>query len=353
MADNTSTNMSTTHAVESTPAAVTTPAPSVVGPLINQQVYLWFTVAVFVIGLGGNIIVVVAFMIFKKLRSLGSVFIVNTAVSDILVGLLGDLFIIVGIATHGEYLINNKPLCDMSSFLCASVCIVSVWSIAAASFNGYIRVCHHLAYAKIYTPATVGLMLLGIWSAGILILLPTLFGWGSHYYDPVLMFCIPSSTSSVSYTFFMVFTGWGIPLVVIVFSFTRIILTVRASSKNLKKGEKGVSKGEMAVIRSVMVIAVYFFAAYLFLLIILLMGDNYGGSAASIVFAVVLAHTHCSFTGILYAMTNKRYRTSYKRMFYFCWHRGKVGVELTTSSGSSGGGMSSTVSGAVTGVTNA
>ena len=114
----------------------------------------------------------------------------------------------------------------------------------------------------------------------------------------------------------------------------------------------GISKGEMQVIRSVMVIAVYFFAAYGFLLVILLMGDNYGGSDASIIFAVVLAHTHCSFTGILYAATNKRYRDSYRRMFYFCWHRGKVGVELTTSSGSSGSGAP-TVSQAVTSQTNA
>ncbi len=108
----------------------------------------------------------------------------------------------------------------------------------------------------------------------------------------------------------------------------------------------------MRVIRSVLVIAVYFFAAYGFLLIILLMGDNYGGSAASIVFAVVLAHTHCSFTGILYAMTNKRYRDAYRRMFYFCLYRGKVGVELTTSSSGSSG-VPSTVSGVVTTTTNA
>ena len=114
----------------------------------------------------------------------------------------------------------------------------------------------------------------------------------------------------------------------------------------------GISKGEMQVIRSVMVIAVYFFAAYGFLLIILLMGDNYSGSDVSIIFAVVLAHTHCSFTGILYAATNKRYRDSYRRMFYFCWRRGKVGVELPTSSGSSGSGPS-TVSGAVTSQTKA
>ncbi len=244
MADNSSANMPLSHAVES-PSAAGTPKPVSVGSPVNQQIYLWFTVAVFVIGICGNIIVVIAFMLFKKLRSLGSVFIVNTAASDICVGLLGDLFIIVGIATKGEYLINNDSLCVMSSFLCASVCIVSVWSIAAASFNGYVRVCHHLTYSKIYNSATVTLMLVAIWAAGILILLPTVFGWGSHYYDPVLMFCIPSSTSSVSYTYFMVFTGWGLPFVVIAYSFTRIIWTVRTSSKNLKKDEKGKHDGTM------------------------------------------------------------------------------------------------------------
>ena len=208
-------------------------------PAINQQVYLWFTVIVLIIGFGGNILVLVAFGLYKKLRSLGSIFIVNTAASDICVGVLGDLFIVVGIATGGDYLVNNENLCVLSSYFCAAVCIVSVWSIAAAAFNGYVRVCHHQVYSKIYTPVSVGIMLVAIWAAGILILLPTLFGWGGHYYDPVLMFCIPSNTASMSYTYFFVFTGWICPLIVIVYSFARIIMTVRTSSQNLKKDKKG------------------------------------------------------------------------------------------------------------------
>ena len=230
----------TTHPIETiTENVLSSPfQQEAVGSPTNQQIYFWFTVVIFVIGLAGNVIVIIAFILFKKLRSLGSVFIVNTATSDICVGLLGDLFIIVGIATKGEYLLNNESLCFMSSYLCASVCIVSIWSIAAASFNGYVKVCHHLWYSKIYTPATVFIMLVAIWAVGIFVLLPTVFGLGGHSFDPVLMFCIPSSTASVSYTYFMVFTGWGIPLILIVYSFTRIILTVRASSKKLKKDRK-------------------------------------------------------------------------------------------------------------------
>ncbi|XP_072038496.1 violet-sensitive opsin-like [Amphiura filiformis] len=304
-------------------------------PSVNHTIYLWFTIVLFFIGLFGNIMIIMAYILYKKLRSHATTFVVNTAVADICVGVLGDIFIIIGIATNGEYLNpdvpgNTKTLCVFSSYLCASVCIVSVWSIAAASFNGYVRVCHTASYNKIFNHVTMPIMICSLWAAGILILLPTLVGWGAHHYDGVLKFCIPTATASVSYTYFMVFLGWGIPLVVILYSFGRIIWTVRASSKIMKrhstrnKSAKGSVKdksgskkprADMALIRSVAIIAFYFFAAYGFLLIILLMGDNYLGGAPSVVFAVVLAHTHCTFSGILFAGTNQRFRDAYGNMF--------------------------------------
>ena len=107
----------------------------------------------------------------------------------------------------------------------------------------------------------------------------------------------------------------------------------------------------MRLIRSVMVIAGYYLTASTYFGIIFLMGEHYNVESMprSYVFANLLSHTHCTFSGILYAMTNKRYRDAYKKMFYFCWSRGKVGVELTTTSGDSS--STRTVSGAVTSVT--
>ena len=224
---------------------------------VNHTVYLWFTIILFLIGLFGNLLIILAYILYKKLRSHSTTFVVNTAVADICVGVLGDVFIIVGVATSGSYLINNRTLCVFSSYLCASVCIVSVWSISMASFNSYVRVCHTSSYDKIFNRTTMPIMLIMLWVIGVLVLLPTLFGWGDHYYDPVLMFCIPSSTHSWTYTYFMVFMGWGIPLVVILYSFGRIIWTVRSSSRIMRrhstinttkkkssKGESVKSKGE-------------------------------------------------------------------------------------------------------------
>lgn len=72
-----------------------------------------------------------------------------------------------------------------------------------------------------------------IWCVSIALACPPLFGWGVYGYLPRQSFCFCEWTSSVSYTFFMVFTCFGIPFVSMSICYIRILKEVRASRRRI------------------------------------------------------------------------------------------------------------------------
>ena len=88
---------------------------------INTAVYLSFLILLFILGLCGNSLTLLAVKYEPQLRRYSYAFTVNSAVSDCAVLILADVFIITGIATDGNYLKQIPILCDLSSFLFVGV----------------------------------------------------------------------------------------------------------------------------------------------------------------------------------------------------------------------------------------
>ena len=141
--------------------------------------YLVFTILVAVLGVFGNLLVLGALIVDKKLHVLNNVFLANLAVADLFVAGVIHPFLAVGILggkDHPFYHMDDRQityLCEFLASFCIMSCSVSVLSIGAVAVNRYVYICHNQIYRKIYTPCTVPLMIVGIWLVGALIDLPT------------------------------------------------------------------------------------------------------------------------------------------------------------------------------------
>ena len=304
---------------------------------INTAVYLSFIILLFTLGLCGNSLILLAVKYEPQLRRYGYAFTVNSAVSDCAVLILADVFIITGIATDGNYLKQNSILCDLSSSICLSVCICSIWSHAAGSFHSYVRVCHRLQYHKIFNRNVVFSIIIFLWIGSQLVVLPTLLGWGGHTYKYFLGYCIPDHLISNSYTLFFLSVGIFLPLLISSFSFMRIACDVFMSRRRVHRRVSHrdswvetrrpsqlpipprLNTHDTYLIRSFFFITLYLFSAWIFLVIIMMYGDTKSFTPTQIVVAVTLAHTHCSVNGVLYAMTNKYFRKAYADILSSCF----------------------------------
>jgi len=127
-----------------------------------------------VVTIAGNTLVIAAFAIDRKLRSFGNYFILNLAVSDVIVGML--------IAVYAPYALSGcwrltRTGCLVFLLLDYVVPLASAWNMALISLDRYWSVAHAVEYRVRQTVSrTVALMAVP-WTAGVVWYGPTVLFW--------------------------------------------------------------------------------------------------------------------------------------------------------------------------------
>ena len=295
------------------------------------QFYLAYSIFFLLFGLCSNLLILYVVKKNKKLHNLGSAFICNLAISDLSVLFLGDGFTLVGILTQGKILIDNPSLCIWSSCFCLVACFCSFWNIAGASLHTYLHVCHRFVYLKQVNATKIAFAIACIWIGCVLLLAPSVFGWGAHVYDPKVMFCVFEYTFYAPYTLSLVVFGIVLPLALVACAYVGIAKRVTESRNKLRCRLKEISPGfiarfphlctpginqvEKRLIRSLKYIAVYVGVTWLFLMVMWIMGDKKTWNINEAVPAALLAHSHCGINAVLYIATNKHVRIEVKNIF--------------------------------------
>ena len=121
---------------------------------VKNIVYLLITVVVALTGTIGNLLVIGALMVHKRLRVLSNVFIGNLAVADLHVTAIVNPSIITAVLRPNIF-IKYPVLCEVLAVICLVTCLCSLWSMCAISLNRYIAICHRVSYPRIYNRVTV------------------------------------------------------------------------------------------------------------------------------------------------------------------------------------------------------
>ncbi|XP_072032965.1 melatonin receptor type 1B-B-like [Amphiura filiformis] len=291
-------------------------------------IYLIVCILLTVTGTIGNALVIGAVLIHRKLHVLSNVFIVNLAVTDLIVSTGINSFYIIGIVTDGDWFVwpsgIDTGLCRFTAALCIVTCACSIWTMLAISINRYICICHHNLYLDLFKKSYMPFYVLAVWVISFLLDLPVVAGWGKHGYNPRSLHCALDYKAGYDYRLFLLFVGFGLPLNGLLLCYTKIFLYARATQKNLKKYQEdgpcktGIKTTDMRLLRSILIIVVMFVLLWAPYALILLFDTALTWPRSVLILAVCMAHVSSSVNSIIYAATNKNFREGYIHLIKVC-----------------------------------
>ncbi|XP_072014867.1 melatonin receptor type 1B-B-like [Amphiura filiformis] len=326
-----------------------------------NTIYLTMMFLMSATGICGNILVIGAVLVHKKLRVLSNAFIVNLAFADLCVSFFVNTFNIVGMMTKGIFFYDKPILCEMLGSICIISCLCSVWSVAAIATNRYVCICHRIIYPSIYNKRTLPFMIIGLWVMCTLIDLPSFFGWGGHVFDERALFCTYEFLADFSYTiFFSVFLSL-LPFALLTYAYIRILMFSRATKKALKNVQKNadvpvgmaIKTTDMRLLKSILTIWIVFGILWVPYSLVALFDFEAKWPRWIYIFSIAIAHLSSSTNSIIYAVTNKNFREGYAQFLrlIFCCGRAPTKKSAGMNSSSGGTGLSD-ISQNVTGSAN-
>ena len=145
----------------------------------ERQFYVIFTILCFLIVpiiLTGNLLVLVAIVKFKRLRTLPNIFVASLASSDLLVGLL-TIPVYVGFLYINPEFANSRWPCTLGYASTVFPIGVSLFSLLAVSVDRYLYIMRPLSYHRYMTVKTVWISVIVIWIYNINAALYPSMGW--------------------------------------------------------------------------------------------------------------------------------------------------------------------------------
>lgn len=193
-----------------------------------------------IIGIPGNVLVILAVLLSKRLQNASSAFIANLAVADLMTCLVMPLFTVAQFVNY--YSPSLEPMCMIAVSVVHTCIGGSIFSLAAIAFNRLmLMVASVRLYKMIYKPKiiTIGIATLWLISLFIAILPPFGFNVGKVGFDTLTHTCAPivGYPGTDIYKDILVYGFYPIPLTVIVMSYIGILVRlIRHKRRMVKAG---------------------------------------------------------------------------------------------------------------------
>ncbi|NXJ89442.1 OPSP protein, partial [Corythaixoides concolor] len=210
-----------------------------------------------------NGLVIVVSIRYKKLRSPLNYILVNLAVANLLVTLCGSS---VSFSNNiNGFFVFGKRMCELEGFMVSLTGIVGLWSLAILAFERYIVVCRPLGDFRFqHRHAVTGCAF--TWSWSLLWTTPPLLGWSSYVPEGLRTSCGPNwytgGSDNSSYILALFVTCFVMPLSLILFSYTNLLVTLRAAAAQQQESDS-TQKAEREVTRMVIVMVMAFLICWL------------------------------------------------------------------------------------------
>lgn len=186
---------------------------------------------VFFVGLLGNIFVIITVFHYKHMRTLTNVFLVNLAISDLLV-VLFCIPITLGTSVYKDY-VYGIGMCKLTSFLQGSAISVSSLSLLTISINRFIAIHRPLRARIIFSKRRVYFVIVAIWCMSFSVFVPLLMvneiqntGIPSFFNRRICSEKWDQPNGKKSYDIMVFICIFLIPMLAMVFSYTKISLVL-------------------------------------------------------------------------------------------------------------------------------
>uniref|UniRef100_A0A8C9LFF5 G-protein coupled receptors family 1 profile domain-containing protein n=1 Tax=Pavo cristatus TaxID=9049 RepID=A0A8C9LFF5_PAVCR len=252
-----------------------------------------------------NGLVIVVSIRYKKLRSPLNYILVNLAVADLLVTLCGSS---VSLSNNiNGFFVFGRRMCELEGFMVSLTGIVGLWSLAILALERYIVVCRPLGDFRFQRQHAVsGCAFTTAWH-------PL---WLSIWFVPGLRTsCGPNwytgGSSNNSYILSLFVTCFVLPLSLILFSYTNLLVTLRAAAAQQKEADT-TQQAEREVSRMVIMMVMAFLLCWLPYSTFALVVATHKGIVIQPVLASLPSYfskTATVYNPIIYVFMNKQFQS--------------------------------------------
>ncbi|TDH00869.1 hypothetical protein EPR50_G00174220 [Perca flavescens] len=310
------------NAVSYTPAAeLFTPDDPFKGPIKTIAPWNFTFLAVFMffvtsVSLSENFLVMFVTFKYKQLRQPLNYIILNLAIADFLLSLIGG---VISFLTNSRgYFFLGRWACVLEGFAVTFFGIVAMWSLSVLSFERFFVVCRPMGNIRLQTKHAV-LGLVFVWTFSFICTIPPVLGWNSYTTSKIGTTCEPNwySTSAIDHSYIIVFfiTCFILPLGVIFYCYGKLLQKLRKVSHGRVAGAK---KPERQVTRMVVVMIVAYmvgwtpYAAFSILVTIHPTIKLDPGLASIPAF---FSKTTAAYNPVIYVFMNKQFRKCLIQLF--------------------------------------
>uniref|UniRef100_A0A672P5R5 5-hydroxytryptamine receptor 7-like n=1 Tax=Sinocyclocheilus grahami TaxID=75366 RepID=A0A672P5R5_SINGR len=174
----------------------------------------------------GNMLVVIAVCVVKKLRQPSNYLLVSLAVADLSVAIMVMPFVIVTDLTGGKWLFG-EVFCNIFIGMDVMCCTASIMTLCVISVDRYLGITRPLTYPARQNGQLMAKMIFGVWLVSASITLPPFCGWAKNVNTAGV--CLISQ--DFSYTIYSTAVAFYIPMIVMLFMYYKIFKAARKTEE--------------------------------------------------------------------------------------------------------------------------
>ncbi|KAM4052188.1 melanopsin-B-like [Anomaloglossus baeobatrachus] len=209
-------------------------------PDVPDQVLYTIGSCILVIGLVGvigNLLVLYAFYCNRKLRTAPNYFIMNLAISDLLMSATQAPVCFMN--SFNRQWILDGIACNIYAFCGALFGITSMMTLLAIAVDRYLVITKPLQSIQWSSKKRTMQVIVLVWLYSLMWSMAPLLGWSSYVPEGLMISCtwdyVTSTTANKSYTMMLCCCVFFIPLIVILNCYLLMFLAIRSTSRNVQK----------------------------------------------------------------------------------------------------------------------
>ncbi len=310
-------------------------------PKLQAYLYASFLLIQLLLSVVGNILVCLAIVRFRHLRTLTNTFIFSLAVTDLLTPFVRVLYIAVSM--FEAKWIFGCVWCKLSSVLGVLLCASSIMHLCAISIERFIVIKWPLRHHQWISKPRVAFVITNIWIVALLLSLFPYFGFVEHSFSLELLDCEISWTHKPEMALVLALFFFFFPFLVMSVTYyyifkevhllSRRISTVRIAdppvvpnrrtSFGLKMRMNHIVRQELKAVKTIVVVIGAFFILWIPFFTVTAVRAYEPGKVSGAVqrLAFALAYSNSSCNWIIYSVMNREIREAFKVMLTKCGDR--------------------------------
>ncbi|XP_027857548.1 opsin-1, short-wave-sensitive 2 [Xiphophorus couchianus] len=273
-----------------------------------------FTFFLFVVGTSINTLTIACTMRYKKLRSHLNYILVNLAVANLLVSVVGSFTACCSFTFR--YFIFGPLACKIEGFVATLGGMVSLWSLAVVAFERWLVICKPLGNVAFKPEHAMACCVL-TWIFALTASVPPLLGWSRYIPEGLQCSCGPdwyttnNKYNNESYVMFLFCFCFAVPFTTIIFCYSQLLITLKMVAK-AQAESASTQKAEKEVTRMVVVMVLGFLVCWMPYASFALWVVNNRGQTFDLRLATLpscLSKASTVYNPVIYVFLNKQFRT--------------------------------------------